>query len=310
MTGIEDYDAVPGLGVRLANLQGDDGPTLGVERNDGAVLDVAAIGRSLGLSAPRDMDHMLQCGLGLQVKEILTAVDRAPADFVAFPIGDVRFAPLVTRPQKIVCVGFNYRKHAEETGTPTPKEPPLFAKYRNALNHDGGVIMLPTAMDNRFDYETELVVVIGRRCKNIKEEEALNYVAGYATGNDVSARTRQVATSQFTAGKTADGFAPVGPWLVTRDLVPNPNNLRIRTWVNGQLRQDWTTRDMIYDCRKLIAYCSNVMTLEAGDLLFTGTPQGVIFGEKAPPEERRWLKAGDEVVSELEGLGRLSVRLA
>lgn len=107
----------------------------------------------------------------------------------------------------------------------------------------------------------------------------------------------------------SDGFAPIGPWLVTSDRVPDPNDLQLRTHLNGQLRQDWTTSDMIFNCWQLIAYCSSIMTLTPGDVLFTGTPQGVIFGEKAPPEERRWLKAGDEVVSSIEGLGDLSVRL-
>ena len=169
-------------------------------------------------------------------------------------------------------------------------------------------IKLPTVVDSHFDFETELVVVFGRECRDVKEADALDYVAGYATGNDVSARKLQTATTQFTAGKVADGFAPVGPWLVTRDRVPDPNNLRLQTHVNGQQRQDWTTGDMIFDCRKLIAFCAGIMTIKPGDILFTGTPQGVIFGEKMPALLRRWLKAGDEVVSSLEGLGELRVQ--
>ena len=225
------------------------------------------------------------------------------------PLAEIRFAPVVTRPDKIICIGFNYREHAEETGTPIPKEPPIFSKYRNALNHHGGTVTLPTQIDNRFDFETELVIIFGRACKNAAESEALSYVAGYAVGNDISARTRQTATTQFGAGKMCDGFAPIGPWLVTRDRVPDPNNLRLTTHVNGKSRQDWTTRDMIFNCRQLIAYCSSIMTLMPGDVLFTGTPQGVIFGERAPPEQRRWLRAGDRITSSLEGLGDLTVDL-
>jgi 2-keto-4-pentenoate hydratase/2-oxohepta-3-ene-1,7-dioic acid hydratase in catechol pathway len=216
---------------------------------------------------------------------------------------------LVTRPEKIICVGFNYREHAAETNTPIPSAPPLFNKFNNALNNHGGTVRLPTRVARQFDYETELVIIFGKECRDVAEADALEVVAGYATGNDVSARELQTATSQFLAGKTSDGFAPVGPWLVTRDRVPDPNALRLQTWVNGKVRQDWNTRDMIFNCRKLISYASGVMTIKAGDIMFTGTPQGVILGEKAPREQRQWLKAGDEVVSLVEGLGELRVNL-
>ena len=305
----DPYDDIAGLSVRLTNIQTSGGVSLGLE-HDGGVLHVVATANALGLPAPRDMDELLQAGLGAQLKTMLDALAARPAAAVVLKLDDVRFAPLVTRPEKILCIGFNYKKHAEETNTPIPQEPPLFAKYANALNHHGGVVSLPTKVDDRFDYETELVIVIGRRCKDTPWETALDYVAGYATGNDVSARTRQTATSQYGAGKGSDGFAPVGPWLKPRGLVADPNKLRIQTWVNGEPRQDWTTEDMSFNCRQLIGYCSSLMTLKPGDLIFTGTPQGVIFGEKAPPEQRRWLRAGDEVVSSIEGLGELTVRLA
>ncbi len=303
-----DYDAVARLDLRLANLRTPAGLALGAETEAG-ILDVGATAAALGLPAPADMDDLLQNGLGAQVATVMNRMADPASTRVIVPVTEARFAPLVTRPEKIVCVGFNYREHAAETGTPIPKEPPLFSKYRNALNGHGGTITLPTGIDDRFDFETELVIVFGRTCKNVSEADALAYVAGYTIGNDVSARTRQVATSQFGAGKWCDGFAPLGPWLATRDRVPDPNALRLTTLVNGQSRQDWTTKDMIFDCRRLIAYCSSIMTLAPGDVLFTGTPQGVIFGEKAPPEQRRWLRAGDEIRSSLEGLGELAVRL-
>lgn len=172
------------------------------------------------------------------------------------------------------------------------------------------MVNLPTHLDDHFDFETELVIVFGRECKDVAEADALDFVAGYAVGNDLSARTLQTATSQFLAGKASDGFAPIGPWLVTRDRVADPDNLRLQTHVNGQKRQDWNTRDMIFNCKRLIAYVTSIMTVKPGDVLFTGTPQGVIFGEKAPPHQRRWLQPGDHVVSEIEGLGHLSVQLA
>ena len=305
----QDFQDISSLGARIANLRLRDGHALGLETPDG-MLDVGATARAYGLPAPSDVDDLLQNGLGPQLRAVRDAVLRDPARAILVPAAELRFAPLVTRPGKIICVGFNYREHAAETGTPIPRQPPLFSKFANALNHHEGTIHLPTAIDDRFDFETELVVLIGRRCRDVRPAEALDYVAGYATGHDFSARGMQMATTQFLAGKTSDGFAPIGPWLVTRDRVPAPNALRLQTRVNGELRQDWTTGDMIFDCRTLIAFCSGIMTLQPGDILFTGTPQGVILGEKAPPEQRRWLKAGDEVVSILEGLGELRFRLA
>ena len=296
------------LSARLANLRAEDGYALGLEWEHG-VLNVTATAQALGLPAPQDVDALLQQGLGGQVRFVLEAVVRRPDIAISTPMEDVAFGPIVTRPGKIICIGFNYKKHAEETGTEIPKAPPLFAKFSNALNHHEGTVKLPADVDSWFDYETELVMVFGRECRDVTEADALDYVAGYATGNDLSARGLQTATSQVTAGKISDGFAPVGPWLVTSDRVPNPNNLRISTTVNGEQRQNWNTNDMIFDCRKLIAFCSGIMTIKPGDILFTGTPQGVIFGQKIPAATRRWLKPGDEVVSTLEGLGDLSVKL-
>ena len=302
-----DFDAVSTIGRRIANLRIGSSFGLGIEI-DGGVIDLSTTAKVLGLSVPADMDDLLQNGRGQDVISVLTALENKPKS--ARLVANLEFAPLVTRPEKIVCVGFNYRKHAEETGTPIPKAPPLFAKYNNALNHHNGRISLPADADSWFDYETELVIVMGKTCKNVGEAEALDYVAGYATGNDFSARGLQNITSQFTAGKTADGFAPIGPWLVTRKRVADPNRLKLKTVVNGEVRQDWTTEDMIYNCRQIISYASRCMTLKPGDIIFTGTPHGVIWGQKGPLDQRRWLRAGDVITSSLEGLGELRVTLA
>jgi 2-keto-4-pentenoate hydratase/2-oxohepta-3-ene-1,7-dioic acid hydratase in catechol pathway len=299
---------VSSLGMRLANLRIDGGLALGAEI-DGGVINVTATGMLSGLSAPRDIDDLLQAQRAAEVRTLLDAVKQGKTKPVMIPAAEVSFAPLVTRPEKIICVGFNYREHAAETNTPIPTAPPLFNKFNNALNGHGGTVRLPTRVARQFDYETELVIVFGKQCRDVPEDDALSVVAGYATGNDISARELQTATSQFLAGKTSDGFAPVGPWLVTRDRVPDPNALRLQTWVNGKVRQDWNTRDMIFNCRQLISYASGIMTIKPGDIMFTGTPQGVILGEKAPREQRQWLKAGDEVVSSIEGLGELRVNL-
>ncbi|WP_027531734.1 fumarylacetoacetate hydrolase family protein [Bradyrhizobium sp. WSM3983] len=299
---------VSALDARLANIRLGGALTLAAESEDG-VIDVTATAAKLGLPAPRDIDDLLQNKRAAEVRAVLAAVKRSKANGIVVPNAEVSFAPVVTRPEKIICVGFNYREHAAETNTPIPEAPPLFNKFNNALNHHEGRVQLPTRVARQFDYETELVVVFGRDCRDVAEVEALDVVAGYATGNDISARELQTATSQFLAGKTSDGFAPLGPWLVTRNRVPDPNALRLQTWVNGKVRQDWNTRDMIFNCRQLISYASNIMTIKAGDILFTGTPQGVILGEKGPREQRQWLKSGDEVVSSIEGLGELRVRL-
>lgn len=304
-----NYEDVMSLNARLANIKTSTGYALGLEmlEMEGDVLNVTATGEALGLPAPQDVDDLLQNGLGEQVRRIRSEAVGNPDTATLIPAGEVSFAPLVTRPEKIICVGFNYREHAQETGTEIPKAPPLFAKFSNALNHHNGIVTLPIEVDSHFDYETELVIVFGRPCRNVSEEEALDYVAGYAIGNDVSARKLQQLTSQITAGKISDGFAPLGPWLVTRDRVPNPNELRLRTFFNGEQRQDWTTEDMIFDCRKLITFVASIMTIKPGDILFTGTPQGVILGEKLPALARRWIEPGDEVISMIEGLGTLRI---
>ncbi len=300
--------AVSDLNARLANLRVNGTCELGAEI-DGGVLNIPATARTLGLSAPSDMDDLLQNRRAAEVRAVLDTVSNNRSSAVIIPELEVDFAPLVTRPEKIICVGFNYREHARETGTPVPEAPPLFAKFHNALNHHRGMVHLPTHVARQFDYETELVIIFGQECCDVPEARALETVAGYATGNDISARELQTQTSQFLAGKVSDGFAPIGPWLVTADRVPDPNALGLKTTVNGGVRQDWTTRDMIFDCRKLISFVTGIMTIKPGDILFTGTPQGVILGYKEPIEERPWLKAGDEVVSEVEGLGALQVRL-
>jgi 2-keto-4-pentenoate hydratase/2-oxohepta-3-ene-1,7-dioic acid hydratase in catechol pathway len=294
--------------MALINMRRGDAYSLGVKMKDG-VLDVAAAGRALGMPVPTDMDDLLQNGRGPALRALIDAVEAAPDGRSVLAEADIAYGPVVTRPEKIIMMGFNYRHHAEETGTPIPKDPPLFNKYNNALNHHGGTITLPTQAAREFDYETELVMVFGRECRNVSEADALDYVVGYCTGNDFSARDLQTLTSQFMIGKTSDGFAPLGPYLVTADRVKDPNNLKLKTLVNGQVRQDWSTNDMIFNCRQLISFASKVMTIKPGDIFYTGTPQGVIFGEKIPRKDRAWLKPGDEVVSELEGLGELRFRL-
>jgi len=211
------------------------------------------------------------------------------------------YGPCVANPGKIICVGLNYRRHAVESGMAIPTSPILFPKYSNAIAAPGEPVVLPAnAME--YDYEAELGVVIGQRAKNVSEQEALNYVLGYCNLNDLSARDLQFRTSQWLLGKTLDQFMPIGPYLVTPDEVGDPQALDIRCWVNGALRQSSSTADMIFSVAYLVSYLSQYMTLEPGDVIATGTPEGVVFGM----QEKQWLKPGDEVSIEIAGLGRLT----
>ncbi len=219
----------------------------------------------------------------------------------------IDYGPVVTRPEKIVCVGLNYRRHALEVGMAIPKQPVLFNKFNNTLNAHQGTIKLPRAVAEKFDYEVELVMVMGKETRNVSEEDALSHVAGYCTGNDFTARDLQLETGgQWMGGKTPDQFAPLGPYLVTADQV-DPDNLKIECRVNGETRQSSSTRDFIFNSRQIISYISRVITLRPGDIIFTGTPEGVIQGR--PPEKRVWLKPGDKIACSLEKLGELRFEL-
>lgn len=212
-------------------------------------------------------------------------------------------APLV--PSSILCIGLNYKHHAAEAGMKAPEIPVLFVKGNNTLQNPDDPIQIPTALpSDEVDYECELAVVIGRPCKNVKRENALNYVLGYTCANDVSARDWQIKKGggQWCRGKFFDTFAPLGPCLVTTDEITNPNNLGIRTIINGETLQDWNTNDMIFDIPAIIEFLSGSTTLLPGTVILTGTPHGVGMAAKPP----RWLKPGDSVTIEIDGIGRLT----
>ncbi len=212
-------------------------------------------------------------------------------------------APL--QPAAILCIGLNYRQHAAETKAPLPKFPVLFMKSPGAVQNPSDPIELPRRLEStKVDYECELAVVIGKTCKNVSPENALDYVLGYTCGNDVSARDWQkdFGGSQWCRGKTFDTFCPLGPVLVTPDELPNPNALAIKTLLNGEVMQSGNTDDMIFDVPTLIAFLSGSTTLLPGTVILTGTPHGVGMA-RTPPV---WLKAGDTVTVEIEGIGSLT----
>jgi 2-keto-4-pentenoate hydratase/2-oxohepta-3-ene-1,7-dioic acid hydratase in catechol pathway len=210
-------------------------------------------------------------------------------------------APIV--PTSILCIGLNYRHHAEETGAQIPEHPILFIKSSNALHNPGDPILIPNVAPGEVDYECELAVIIGKPAKNVSRDNALEYVLGYTCANDISARRWQKhgGGGQWCRGKSFDTFCPLGPCLVTADEIANPNDLKIKTILNGKTMQDWTTSDMIFDVPTLISFLSQGTTLLPGTVILTGTPQGVGFA-RTP---RVFLKAGDEVTIEIEHIGAL-----
>ena len=223
----------------------------------------------------------------------------------ARPLADLELLAPVPAPRKILCIGLNYRDHAAETGKPVPTEPILFAKFANSLAPDGATVTVPE-LARELDWEAELVAVIGRGGRDIPRDEALSHVAAYTVTNDLSSRVLQRSGGQWTRGKAIDGFLPMGPWLTTADEVPDPQALRVRCLVNGQVMQDGTTAEMVFGVAELVSELSRTMTLETGDLICTGTPPGVGMGKKPPV----FLTDGDEVVVEIDGLGRLTTRIS
>jgi 2-keto-4-pentenoate hydratase/2-oxohepta-3-ene-1,7-dioic acid hydratase in catechol pathway len=214
-----------------------------------------------------------------------------------------RLAPVA--PTNLLCIGLNYKRHAAESNNPPPPYPVLFVKNTATLQHPGDPIEIPVKLaSNQVDYECELAVVIGKACKNVSRSQALDYVLGYTCANDVSARDwqRNGGGGQWCQGKSFDTFCPLGPVLVTRDEIPNPNALRIRTILNGETLQDWNTDDMIFDVPAIIEYLSSSKTLVPGTVILTGTPHGVGFARNPPV----WLKSGDTVTIDIEGIGALT----
>jgi 2-keto-4-pentenoate hydratase/2-oxohepta-3-ene-1,7-dioic acid hydratase in catechol pathway len=280
----------------LVNVSRGDGLRLGILQ-DGRVIDVEGSAARIGIEAPATFQELITCmRQGLGKLESLAAV--VPDDEKQ-PVDALDIGPAVPSPGKIICIGLNYRHHAAESGMDIPDEPILFSKFGNAIAASGQDIAIDGM--SQVDYEAELGVVIGQKARNVSAEDALSHVLGYCNANDVSDRERQFRSSQWLLGKTADGFCPVGPWLRTADTGFDAQNLAIRGWLNGDLRQKSNTSDMIFSIPELIAYISRQFTLEPGDLLLTGTPMGVILGR----ERKEWIQAGDEYRVEIDGLGSL-----
>ena len=237
-----------------------------------------------------------------QVSQIKTELKRGNYSYL--DVDHSSFAPAVGNPEKIICVGLNYRSHILETEKKVPDNPVLFSKYSNTLAGHLDNIKISNP-DLKVDYEGELGIIIGKTARNVGDDFD-KYVFGYFIGNDVSARELQYRTSQYLLGKTLDGFYPNGPSIVTKEEIPDPQNMWIKTKVNGEVRQDSNTKNMIFSIGKLISYISEYLTLKPGDIISTGTPEGVVMGMK--DKEKHWLKPGDTVEVSIEGLGTLKNR--
>ena len=280
--------------MRLATIATSTGPRAALLHGD-CYVDLHATDSRL----PASVRGLLEGG-----PEALEAAQAAAvrSSAVGYPMSAVKLLAPIPDPPKIVCVGLNYRDHAAESGAPIPRDPVLFSKFTTAIIGPDATIVLPK-VSTKVDYEAELVLVVGKRCRYVPMDKALDYLAGYTVGHDVSARDWQLEKDgkQWLAGKTFDTFAPIGPHLVTKDEVPDAMALGIRLRLNGKAMQDSNTRQMIFSPADLVAYVSQVVTLQPGDIIFTGTPPGVGVARKPPV----FLKGGDVAEVEIDGLGIL-----
>jgi 2-keto-4-pentenoate hydratase/2-oxohepta-3-ene-1,7-dioic acid hydratase in catechol pathway len=293
-------------GMTFTTLRDGSRDHLGIRTTRG-IIDVGAAAQALGIAnAPYTVDDVV-AGRG-DVAALPRIVANAPAAAIRSE-SSVQFGPVVGAPPKIICVGLNYRAHLAETGEKAPPFPDLFNKYNTTLNRHNGTVAVSKIPAEKFDYESELVMIVGKTARNVSEADALNYVFGYTCGNDFTARDAQQRVSQWMTGKTPDEFAPLGPWLVTADQIPDPQTLQVQTFVNDETtpRQDMNTNLMIFNCAHILSYTSTFITLSPGDVIFTGTPSGVILGY--PKEKQVWLKPGDRVRTVISKLGELRFTL-
>jgi len=269
---------------------------IGAMISDDEVADLTPSILPLGLSA----SEILRC-FDLETHFIEPAMEAVESGSLpVVELGDVKLAAPVPRPSKIICIGLNYLDHVKESGAEIPKAPLIFSKFDTCVAAPEQPILLPVSSE-QVDFEAEMAVVIGRRAKNIKVEDAMNYVFGYTNFNDVSARDMQFADGQWQRGKSCDTFAPFGEFVATKDEIPDPHSLRIQFRLNGETMQDSNTDQLIFKIPELVEYLSRSITLEPGDIIATGTPPGVGFARKPPV----FLKDGDVCEVEIDGLGIL-----
>ena len=281
----------PRVGVLQGDRIGDILASLAGSRARRGVLRAPVIAAAL---APQSTRGGLEGGAATM--DAVAAI----TEWVSVPTSSARLHAPINDPGKFICIGLNYSDHAAEAGVPVPKEPPIFAKFANAILDPGEPILRPRG-SSQLDWEVELGVVIGRPARHVSRDKALDYVYGYTIINDVSARDFQMTTSQWMAGKIFETAAPIGPYIADKSEVPDPHVLSLKTWVNGKQVQNGNTKAFIFDVRYVVSFLSNLMTLSPGDIIATGTPPGVGLGMKPPV----WLQPGDVCRMEITGLGSI-----
>ncbi|MBB6448624.1 2-keto-4-pentenoate hydratase/2-oxohepta-3-ene-1,7-dioic acid hydratase in catechol pathway [Geomicrobium halophilum] len=294
--------------MKLCTYQLNGERVLGVAVEEGIVNVKAALENQPQEGIPTRLEELLSSDGGNlleNLKQYISKLSLSNQSQLLLNEEDVNFGAPIGNPEKIICVGLNYQRHADETGSPYPEVPILFNKFNNTLTSHRSEIEVPKVTD-QMDYEVELAVIVGKEMKDVPEDQALDYVFGYSTANDLSARDLQIRTPQWLLGKTCDDFSPIGPYVVTSDKIKDPQTLDLKTTVNGEVRQDSNTSDMIFSCKSILSYISRHMTLKPGDIILTGTPEGVALG--MPEDKREFLKPGDEVTVEIEKLGSLTNR--
>jgi len=289
--------------LRLARFVQNKKDSYGALVSKNQLIDLPALSKILKQTLPPSLDELIASGSSsLRASErLLQTSSEKERSKAAVKLGDVKVLAPVASPPKIICLGLNYRDHAAEQNAPLPDAPIIFMKPHTAVIGPDEPIIKP-AFVKKLDYEAELAVIIGRKGKNIREEEAKDHIFGYTCFNDVSARDIQFKDRQWTRGKSFDTFAPMGPCISTIDQTGDPTNLRIRTRVNNELRQDSSTRNMVFNVYQVVHELSRVMTLEPCDVIATGTPAGVAFAMKPEP---KFLSQGDVVEIEIENIGTL-----
>ena len=285
--------------MRFLNFHKDGEFKLGLKTQE-SVLDVETASSMLGMELPCTYDTVVNGNMGgfSQWDSLIEEALGIPE--CCLDENSLKLGPAVINPHKVICVGLNYREHAAEAGMDIPNEPVLFNKFNNSIAAPGQDIDITGLV--RVDYEAELAFVMGEQTRRVSVDNALDKVFGYCTSNDISERELQFRSGQWLLGKALDGFLPIGPYLVTSDAVPDPQDLSIRGWLNGEIRQDSNTSDMIFTVAEIISYISRYITLDPGDVVITGTPPGVIMGR----EDKAWMTEGDSYAVEIGNLGKLS----
>ncbi|MFE4352946.1 fumarylacetoacetate hydrolase family protein [Peribacillus butanolivorans] len=282
--------------MKIASFSVKSDHHIGIVHDD-QIISLTALGPD---DFPACMKTFIERGSELR-KRAEQLIEQRGNDDAKFSLSEVKFLPPIAQPEKIICVGLNYIDHCKETGMEPPASPVIFSKYANAIVGQNDVIEIPIN-SKEVDFEAELAIVIGKKAKNVSEEEANDYVFGYTIMNDISARDLQFQDGQWSRGKTADTFAPIGPVVVTHDEVGDPHELAISLELNGEMMQDSNTSNLIFTVPQIISFLSQSMTLKPGDLIATGTPPGVGMGRNP----KVWLKNGDRMNVSIERIGTLS----